>query len=383
MPGATPRYTPEFKAEAVRLVRSSPNRSVARIAGELGVSDNSLRNWIKQFQIDQREREGLTTEEREELRKLRKEVKVLRQEREILKKANGLLRPGGRESVSCYRLIDAEKAGYSVSLLCKVLKVSRSGYYDWKDRTPSTKRQRENAALTERIREIHQRSRETYGYPRVHAELRALGVACNRKRVARLMRKDGLRGCMRGRRRKHTTRQDPLAVPAPDLVERNFVASAPNRLWTADITYLPTDEGFLYLAFILDVYSRRVVGWSMANHLRSELVAAALLEMAIHRRNPSAGLIHHSDRGAQYTALSFGKRLEEARIVPSMSRVGSALDNAISESFISTLKSEIGVSRYLSHQAARVSIFEFIELFYNRVRRHSSLGYLSPYEYEQ
>jgi putative transposase len=283
--------------------------------------------------------------------------------------------------VSCYRLIDAEKASYSVSLLCKVLKVSRSGYHAWKDRPPS-KRARENAALTERIREIHHRSRGTYGYPRVHAELRALGVLCSRKRVARLMRKDRLQGCIRGRRRKHTTRQNPLAVPAPDLVERNFVATAPDRLWTADITYLPTDEGFLYLAFILDVYSRKVVGWSMANHLRSELVAAAL-EMAIRRRNPSAGLIHHSDRGVQYTALSFGKRLEQAGIVPSMGRAGSALDNAISESFVSTLKSEIGVSRYLSRQAARASIFEFIELFYNRVRRHSSLGYLSPSEYEQ
>ena len=283
--------------------------------------------------------------------------------------------------MSIYRFIDAEKATHPVSMLCRVLKVSRSGYHAWKDRPPS-KRARENAALTERIREIHHRSRGTYGYPRVHAELRALGMHCNRKRVARLMRKDRLRGCMRGRKRKHTTRQDPLAVPAPDLVERNFGAPAPDRLWTADITYLPTDEGFLYLAFILDVYSRKVVGWSMATHLRSELVAAAL-EMAIRRRNPSAGLIHHSDRGAQYTALSFGKRLEQAGIVPSMSRVGSALDNAISESFISTLKSEIGVSRYLSRQAARASIFEFIELFYNRVRRHSSLGYLSPSEYEQ
>ncbi len=283
--------------------------------------------------------------------------------------------------MSCYRLIDAERANYSVSMLCKVLKVSRSGYYDWKDRPPS-KWDRENADLTERIREVHHRSRGTYGYPRVHAELRALGVRCSRKRVARLMRKDGLRGCMRGRRRKHTTRQDPLAVPAPDLVERNFIAIAPNKLWTADITYLTTDEGFLYLAFILDVYSRKVVGWSMANHLRSELVAAAL-EMAIRRRNPSAGLIHHSDRGVQYTAISFGRKLEEAGIVPSMSRVGSALDNAISESFVSTLKSEIGVSRYPTRQAARASVFEFIELFYNRVRRHSSLGYLSPTEYEQ
>ncbi len=283
--------------------------------------------------------------------------------------------------MSCYRFVDAEKASYSVSMLCKVLKVSRSGYYAWRDRPPS-KRATANAALTERIRKIHHRSRETYGYPRVHAELRALGVRCNRKRVARLMRKDGLRGCMRGRRRKHTTRQDPLAVPAPDHVERNFAAPAPDKLWTADITYLPTDEGFLYLAFILDVYSRKVVGWSMAHHLRSELVAAAL-EMAVSRRNPSAGLIHHSDRGAQYTALSFGKRLEQAGIVPSMGRVGSALDNALSESFVSTLKSEIGVSRYVSRQAARASVFEFIELFYNRERRHSSLGYLSPSEYEQ
>jgi putative transposase len=283
--------------------------------------------------------------------------------------------------VSIYRFIDAEKATYPVSMLCRVLNVSRSGYHAWKDRPPSN-RARENAALTERIREIHHRSRETYGYPRVHAELRAVGIHCNRKRVARLMRKNGLRGCMRGPRRKHTTRQDPLAIPAPDLVGRNFCATAPNRLWTADITYLPTDEGFLYVAFILDVYSRKVVGWSMASHLPSELVAAAL-EMAIRRRNPSAGLIHHSDRGAQYTALSFGKRLEQAGIVPSMSRVGSALDNAISESFISTLKSEIGASRYPERQTARASIFEFIELFYNRVRRHSSLGYLSPAEYEQ
>jgi putative transposase len=282
---------------------------------------------------------------------------------------------------SRYRLIDAEKTSYSVSMLCKVLKISRSAYYDWKNRPPS-KRATENAALTERIREIHHRSRETYGYPRVHAELRTLGVRCSRKRVARLMQKDGLQGCIRGRRTKRTTRQDPLAIPAPDLVQRNFCAPAPNRVWTADITYLLTEEGFLYLAFILDVYSRKVVGWSMASHLRSELVAAAL-EMAIRRRNPSVGLIHHSDRGAQYTALSFARKLEKAGIVPSMSRVGSALDNAISESFVSTLKSEIGVGRYPTRQAARASTFEFIELFYNRERRHSSLGYLSPAEYEQ
>ncbi|MCA1740619.1 MAG: IS3 family transposase [Actinobacteria bacterium] len=381
MPGATPSYPPEFKREAVRLVRSSPNRSVAQIARELGVSDNSLRSWVKQTEIDQGEREGLTTEERDELWKLRKEVKLLRQEREILRKAGGLFRQGGRDPVRLFRLIDAEKANYPISLLCRVLKVSRSGYYDWKDRPPS-KRDRENATLTEKIREVHHRSRQIYGYPRVHAELRALGVRCSRKRVARLMRKAGLRGCLRGRK-KRTTRRDPHATPAADLVKRNFTAAAPDSIWTADITYVGTQEGFLYLAFILDVYSRRVVGWSMATHLRTELVVDAL-EMALWRRKPDAGLIHHTDRGAQYTALSFGKRLEEAGIVPSMGRAGSALDNAISESFVASLKTELlHRHRFLSREAARMAIFDYIERFYNRVRRHSSLGYLSPSDYEQ
>ena len=173
-----------------------------------------------------------------------------------------------------FGFIDVEKANYPVSLLCRVLKVSRSGYYEWRDRPPS-KRATEDAQLTERIKEIHNRSRQTYGYPRVHAELRALGVRCSRKRVARLMRKAGLRGCMRGRK-KRTTRRDPYATPAADLVKRNFAAAAPDKIWTADITYVHTQEGFVYLAFILDVYSRRVVGWSMANHLRAELVVDAL-----------------------------------------------------------------------------------------------------------
>ena len=280
-----------------------------------------------------------------------------------------------------FRLIDAEKASYPVSLLCRVLKVSRSGYYDWKDR-PSSKRDRENAALTEQIREVHERSRGIYGYPRVHAELRALGVRCSRKRVARLMRKAGIKGCRRARK-KRTTRRDPRATPAADLLKRNFTAEAPDRVWTADITYVHTQEGFLYLAFILDVYSRKVVGWSMASHLRTELVVNAL-EMALWRRSPDAGLIHHTDRGAQYTALSFGKKLEEAGIVPSMGRVGSALDNAISESFVASLKCELlHRHRFLGREAARTATFDYIEGFYNRVRRHSSLGYLSPADYEQ
>jgi putative transposase len=283
--------------------------------------------------------------------------------------------------MSRFRFIDAEKARFPVSLLCKIVGVSKSGYYAWKSRAPS-KRSREDAVLTEKIREVYQRSRETYGYPRVHAELRALGVRCGRRRVARLMRRAGLRGCMRARK-KRTTRRDPRAVPAPDLVKRDFHATAPDRLWTADITYLKTDEGFLYLAFVLDVYSRRIVGWSMATHLRTELVVDAL-EMAVWRRKPAAGLVHHSDRGVQYTALSFGKRLEEAGIVPSMGRAGSALDNAVSESFVSTLKCElVHRRRFPTREAARSAVFEYLEVFYNRRRLHSSLGYLSPESYEE
>ncbi len=226
-----------------------------------------------------------------------------------------------------------------------------------------------------------EKSRETYGYPRVHAELRALDVRCGRRRVARLMREAGLRGCMRGKRRR-TTHQDRNALPAPDLVRRKFSAAAPDRIWLADITYVKTDEGFLYLAFLLDAHSRRVVGWSMASHLKTELVVDAL-EMAVWRRKPAAGLIHHTDRGSQYTALSFGKRLEEVGIVPSMGRTGTALDNAMAESFISTLKAElVDRHRFPTREAARMAIFEYIEGFYNRRRRHSSLGYESPEDYE-
>lgn len=282
--------------------------------------------------------------------------------------------------MSLFRFVDAEKARFPVSMLCRIVGVSKSGYYAWKARPPS-KRSREDAALTEKIREVHEGSRKTYGYPRVHEELRALGVRCGRRRVARLMRRAGLRGCMRGSKRR-TTRRDPRATPAADLVNRSFAATAPDRLWTADITYVRTDEGFLHLAFVLDVYSRRIVGWSMAGHTRTELVVDAL-EMAVWRRKPEAGLVHHSDRGVQYTALSFGKRLEEAGIVPSMGKVGSALDNAISESFVATLKVElVHRRRFPTREAARSAIFEYLEAFYNRRRLHSSLGYMSPESYE-
>lgn len=198
--------------------------------------------------------------------------------------------------MSIYRLIDAEKTVYPVCMLCRVLGVSRSGYYDYKDRPPS-QREQQDEALTTKIHEIHQRSRGTYGSPRIHAELRSIGIRCGRKRVARLMRKTGIRGCLRGSR-KQITRRSKHAVPAVDRVSRDFSATAPDKLWAADITYVATEEGFLYLAFVLDAYSRRLVGWAMESHLRTELVVDAL-GMAIWRRDPAPGLIHHSDQGVQ------------------------------------------------------------------------------------
>jgi putative transposase len=284
--------------------------------------------------------------------------------------------------VSCYRLIEAEKAHHGVSRLGRVLGVSRAGFYAWQDRPPSAQ-QVADQALTAQIRAIHQRSRGTYGAPRVHAELRLdHGVHIGRKRVARLMRAAGLIGCHR-RRRRGLTRRDPQAAPAPDLVKRTFAAAAPDRVWTADITYIPTWTGWLYLAVVLDVFSRRVVGWAMADHLRTELVIDAL-DMAIWNRRPAAGLVHHSDQGCQYTSLAFGRRLRQGGLVASMGSVGDCFDNAVTESFFATLECELlDRTRFATRTQARTAVFDYLEGFYNRIRRHSTLGYLSPAEYER
>ena len=268
--------------------------------------------------------------------------------------------------------------------MCRALKVSKSGFYGWRDRAPSTRAQA-NALLSEMIVRIHTDSHETYGAPRIHIELRALGVRCARKRVARLMREAGLFGCGGRRKKARTTLRSRTEriPPAPDLVKRNFTPEAPDRLWVADITYVRTWEGWLYLSFVLDTYSRKIVGWSMANHLRTELVLDAL-NMAIYNRRPAAGLIHHSDRGSQYTSVEFGSRLREEGLLPSMGSVADAYDNALAESFISTLKREL-LHRHSwpSKESVRAGIFEYIECFYNPRRRHSSLGQMSPTEYEQ
>ena len=273
----------------------------------------------------------------------------------------------------------ANQAVHDVTKLCRALGVTRSGFYAWCGREPSA-RAKTDAELVRKIHAIHQDSRGTYGVPRVHAVLAADGVCVGKKRVARLMKCAGLEGVCR--RKKYRSTRDKDARPAPDLVDRHFVATAPNQLWVADITYVPTWAGFLYLAVVLDVYSRRVVGWSMASHLRTELVVDAL-NMAVGQRRPAA-VIHHSDQGCQYTSVAFGLRCREVGVKPSMGSVGDAYDNAMCESFFATLECELLDRRRFKTQAeAEMAIFDFIEGFYNTRRIHSGLDYKSPVQYEE
>jgi putative transposase len=277
--------------------------------------------------------------------------------------------------------MEQEKAIHNIATMCRVLGVSSSGYYAWCYRPPSARAQADQALLVQ-IRAIHERSRGTYGAPRIHAELRAQGVRCGRKRVARLMRHADLAGAQR-RRYRGTTRQDHRAVAAPDLVQRDFTASGPDQLWVADMTYVPTGEGWLYLATVLDAWSRRVVGWAMGDTLRTDLVVEAL-NMAVWNRRPAAEVVHHSDRGAQYTSLAFSRRCREAGIAPSMGSIGDAYDNALAEAFFATLETELLMRHtFATRKAARLALFDYIEAFYNSHRRHSALGYFSPAEFER
>ncbi len=272
------------------------------------------------------------------------------------------------------------QATYTITTLCRVLGVSPSGYYAWVGR-PASARATADAALRTQIQAMHARSHGTYGERRIRAELVDRGVPVSRKRIARLMRALGLAGVSRRKRTTTTTRARD-ARPAPDLVDRDFTARGPDLLWVADITYIPTWAGFLYLAVVLDAWSRRVVGWAMATHLRTELVLEAL-NMALAQRRP-ANVIHHSDQGCQYTSLAFGKRCEVMGIRPSMGSVGDAYDNAMCESFFATLECELlERHRFPTQAAARLAVFEYLEGWYNPHRRHSALDYRSPVNYER
>lgn len=281
-------------------------------------------------------------------------------------------------------MIEAEKAqhGVPVSRACELFEVSSSSYYEWAGRAPSD-RTLSDAWLLEKIREIHAENRRVYGAPRIHAELRmTYGIRVGRKRVERLMRQAGLSGLVPKKQGRTTIRVPGVRV-ADDLVRRQFRPEAPNVLWIADFTYLRTWEGWLYLAAVQDAYSRRIVGWCMAEHLRQELVIDAL-QMAVARRRPDPGLIHHPDQGGQYVSLGFGQMCANSGISRSMGSTGVCWDNAVAETFFATLKKELLYRRSWPTRNELISeIFEYIEAFYNRTRRHSTLGMLSPVEYEE
>jgi len=283
--------------------------------------------------------------------------------------------------VSVFGFIAARKAEHSIKTMCRVLEVSRSGFHAWQARRPSP-RAIADQALTERIREIHAANRQVYGAPRIHAELAiADGVRVGRKRVERLMRQAGISGLIARKKGKTTIRVPGVRV-AEDLLDRDFAAGAPNRCWVADITYLRTWEGWLYLVAVQDLFSRRIVGWAMADHMRTELVTDAL-QMALAHRRPDPGLIWHSDQGSQFVSLAFGQQARKAGIAQSMGSRGDCYDNAVAESFFATLKKELIHRRSWPTKAElRTEVFDYIETFYNRTRRHKTLGQLSPHQFE-
>lgn len=270
---------------------------------------------------------------------------------------------------------------FGVKAMCRVLKVSRSGYYAWRHR-PVSSRAQANERLLVRIREEYQLSRKTYGSPRIHAALHKKGIPCSRKRVARLMRLDQIAARMARKRIPRTTQRDPEALPAPNLLNQDFSSPAPDRKWVSDITYIDTAEGWLYLAAVLDLYSRRVVGWAMEEHMDASLVQQAW-NMAVWQRCPSADLLHHSDQGSQYTSEAYQESLTVYHCQVSMSRTGNCFDNAAMETFFSSLKTECADHQFDTRAQAHTAIFEYIEAWYNRQRLHSSLGYRSPVEFER
>jgi putative transposase len=280
-----------------------------------------------------------------------------------------------------YAFIAEHAKEYPVRRMCRVLKVSASGYYDWRQRPPSERAQA-NEQLLKAIRRTHQASRQTYGSPRIQAALEREGIQAGKHRIARLMRENGIVGKAPKRKRPRTTQRTEGSQVAPNLLAQEFTASRPNQVWLADITYIDTLEGWLYLAGVLDLYARPIVGWAMDEHLEATLVERALL-MALGRRLPDPGLLHHSDRGSQYTSHLIQALLARQHIQVSMSGVGNCYDNAPMESFFGTLKTECATAPFATRAEARRVIFEYLEVWYNRQRLHSAIDYLPPAEFEQ
>ncbi|WP_144423535.1 IS3 family transposase [Sphingopyxis sp. 113P3] len=383
------RFTDEFKREAVALWETS-GRMQTEVAAELGIMPTMLRRWQRKLQ-DSNDMPvspaakppvsaiGSPADQASEIARLRRELDRARMERDILKKAGRYL---CGDAAMKFSFIEQHASTWPVNVMCRMLGVSRSGYYDWCVRAPSA-RTTANLALLHDVRRLQARHQGRYGSPRMHAALRAEGHRCSRGRVERLMRRHRIRA-LAGRRFRPCTTDSRHYLPiAPNLLAQNFVATAPNRIWLADITYIATGEGWLYLAAVLDLATRKIVGWAMRDHMRTELPLAAMM-MAAQRQRPDRGLICHSDRGSQYAAGAYVDHLAVIGATPSMSRTGNCYDNAPMESFFHTLKVElVHQCRWATQAEARQALFGYIEGYYNRHRMHSALGYLTPEQAEQ
>ncbi|MCK8826569.1 IS3 family transposase [Natroniella acetigena] len=374
-------YSEQFKRETVELSFNS-EKTCKEIAEDLGLSYHNLIRWRKEYRDNKDQafpgqgKQKLSPEQ-EEIKQLKEELRIAKQERDIFKKSS---RHIPKETKMKYGFIREHRNEFPITRMCQVLGVSRSGYYSWLNRKPS-KRKQENYKLKLRIAQIYSESRGSYGSPRIYKQLKKEGFKCNKKRIERLMRVLGLKAIQKRKFRVTTDSNHNLPIKE-NLLERKFDVTEKNKVWVSDITYISTKEGWLYLAVMIDLYSRKIVGWSMQKRMTKNLVIYAL-NMAIKRRNPEKGLIVHSDQGSQYASHAFQKLLWQNKFKSSMSRKGNCWDNAVAESFFGTLKTELVYhNKYQTRSQAKQDIFKYIEIFYNRNRLHSTLDYKSPEEYE-
>ncbi|WP_420262031.1 IS3 family transposase [Citrobacter portucalensis] len=373
----TPRFTPEFKEEAVRQI-TERGYSIAEVFERLGVSAHSLYKWLRAVKPDNNGQQAQDLlDARTEILRLKAQLKRTEEERDILKKGSAVLCKGARLK---YRFINDHREIWSIVTMCRVLKVARAGFYVWLH-NPVSAGEKDNQRLLALIRDSYTLSGGVYGYRRIHGDLREIGEVCSRNRVAKIMRKNRIQA-IHGYKVPRGTRGRPSLI-APNRIQREFTVVKPNQVWVTDITYIRTWQGWLYLAVVIDLFARNVVGWSMKPTLSSELALDALM-MAVWRRKPSENVIVHSDQGSQYGSDDWQRFCRANNLAPSMSRRGNCWDNAVAESFFSSLKKErIRKRIYKTRDMARADIFDYIEVFYNRNRRHSHLGGVSPEAFEK
>ncbi|MCI0344767.1 MAG: IS3 family transposase [Chloroflexi bacterium] len=387
-PSRPRRYPPELRERAVRLVfetaaeQGERHGAVTRVATQLGIGPESVRQWVRQAEIDGGQRDGLTTEERERIKQLERENRELRRANEILKSAAGFLRGGARPPLAAMtRYIDEQRARWGVEPICRTLAIAPSSYYAAKVRPPSA-RAVSDATLADIVARVHRANFGVYGIRKVWKSLRRLGVDAGRDQVGRIMRSIGLQGVTRTKRVR-TTRPATIDQRPADLVERVFSAPAPNRLWVADLTYVWTRTGFVYTAFVIDAFSRAIVGWRVLASLRAELALDAL-EMAIWARGPGlADLVHHSDRGVQYLAIRYTERLAEAEAVSSVGSRGDSYDNALAETVNGLYKAELINRRgpWRTVEQVELATAAWVD-FWNTRRLHEACGDVPPAEFE-